>query len=123
MSLNACEERIFDYLQNRSDEGRFWQEKVRAMVTAHGEPGAAASRIESALWLYYVERSAVVPAFRAAVRSEGLQRMSLRNLSELLIRLWTRTNPPVSPAPGAREGYERTAIDLGPPRQSGRGSG
>ncbi len=50
-------------------------------------------RLEPELWRYYVERSEVVALFKEAVRHEGLGRTSMRNLAELLIRLWTEPRP------------------------------
>ena len=48
----------------------------------------AAVRLDGELWRYYEERSAVVTSFREAARVEGLQRTSMKNLAELLLRLW-----------------------------------
>jgi hypothetical protein len=90
MSLNRCELRVFDYIQSQVDEGHFWKQKVQKICTdAGGDIFTSAVRLEAELWQYYVERSSVVPAFRQAARSEGLQRTSMRNLAELFIRLWT----------------------------------
>lgn len=89
MSLNRCEQRIEDYLQSHKEERQFWQAKVRTIVAGETELSKAASRIEIELWRYYVERSGVVPSFKQAVLHEGSARTSLRNLAELMIRLWT----------------------------------
>jgi hypothetical protein len=98
MSLNRCEQRVFDYLQAHPEEKRFWQDKVRAAAARSGEPAQAATRLEIELWRYYEERSAVAAPFREAVRTEGLRRTSLRNLADLLLRLWCE--PPKGPRPG-----------------------
>ncbi len=50
-------------------------------------------KLENELWRYYEERSAVVPVFKDAARHEGLARISMRNLVELLLRLWTEPRP------------------------------
>jgi hypothetical protein len=86
MSLNRCEQRIFDYLQANPEERAFWQHKVRADAT---DSSTAIARLETDLWRYYEERSAVAAPFKEAVRHEGLHRTSMRNLVELLLRLWT----------------------------------
>ena len=93
MSLNRCEQRIFDYWQGHGDERHFWKEKVQTISKRLGDDHAAAAQIGSELWSYYLERSEVVPAFKDAARHEGVQRISMKNLAELLIRLWTEPKP------------------------------
>jgi len=88
MSLNRCEQRVFDYLQVHRDERQFWHEKVRGLVKNVPDHHTAAGRLEGELWRYYLERSEVVTIFRDAVRAEGRQRTSMKNLAELLLRLW-----------------------------------
>jgi hypothetical protein len=88
MSLNRCEQRIFDYLRAHPEEERYWRDKVWAAARQAGPGPETASRLEIELWRYYEERSAVASPFREAVRVEGLRRTSLRNLAELLLRLW-----------------------------------
>jgi hypothetical protein len=44
--------------------------------------------IESELWRYFLERSAVVPTFKEAAAREGLRRMSMLNLAEHLMKKW-----------------------------------
>ena len=103
MSLNRAEQRVFDYFQSHREERQFWQEKVRAALKVAGDPHAAAARLDGELWRYYEERSAVAAPFKEAARLEGLQRMSMKNLAELLLRLWTelpaRKKPPPREAP------------------------
>lgn len=98
MSLNRCEQRTYDYLQAHPEERAFWQHKVRTEAAGSDQLGAIA-RLENELWRYYVERSAVAAPFKDAVRHEGLARTSMRNLAELLIRLWTE--PRVKRKPGS----------------------
>jgi hypothetical protein len=93
VSLNRSEQMIYDYLQGHPDERHFWQEKVRAVAKNSADDHAAADRLQGDLWAYYVERSAVVAPFKDTIRREGLQRMSMRNLAEYLIRLWTAPRP------------------------------
>lgn len=105
VSLNRSEQRIYDYLQGHPEERQFWQEKVRGAVKNSADDHAAADRLQRDLWAYYVERSAVAEPFREAARREGLQRTSMRNLAEYLIRLWTAPRPkPKRTDDGARVG-------------------
>lgn len=88
MSLNRCEQRVFDYLQKHHEERQFWQAKFHRTAKDIGEQAIAVERLEAELWRYYRERSEVVPQFKEAVAREGLQRTSMKNLTELLLRLW-----------------------------------
>jgi hypothetical protein len=98
MSLNRSEQRIFDYLQSHPDERHFWTYKVQTVCRALPSEAEAVARLESELWRYYEERSAVVSPFREAARVEGLKRTSMKNLAELLQRLWVEPRPK-KPAP------------------------
>ena len=93
MSLNRCEQRVFDYWERHRDERQFWVEKVRGAVKITPDPHGAATQLDAELWRYYLERSGVVKEFREAVGHEGAQRTSMKNLAELLIRLWTEPRP------------------------------
>ncbi len=93
VSLNRSEQMIYDYLQVHPDERHYWQEKVRAIAKNSADDHVAADRLQGDLWAYYVERSAVAAPFKDTVRREGLQRTSMRNLAEYLIRLWTAPRP------------------------------
>lgn len=101
MSLNRCEQMVFDYLQGHPDERHHWQGKVRAAVQASADSHVAADRLQADLWQYVVERSAVAEPFRGVAVREGLRRTSMRNLAEYLIRLWTEPRPKRRP-PGAQ---------------------
>jgi len=103
VSLNPAEQRIFDYLQSRPDEGRFWREKVRVIAATPDSAGAIAAQLERELWQYYRERSATASPFREAAQREGLARTSMRNLAELLLRLWTEPRPNKRPGGDASE--------------------
>jgi hypothetical protein len=88
VSLNVCEQRLYDHLRSRPEEGRHWREKVRAAARSAPDGHAAAARLAADLWRYYEERSAAAEPFRGFARREGLSRTSMRNLAELLLRLW-----------------------------------
>ena len=91
MSLNRCEQRVFDYLQAHPEERQHWRETVRSRAREAGEGYVVAARLEAELWRYYEERSGVAEPFVSAVRREGLQRTSMRNLADLLLRMWTES--------------------------------
>ncbi len=92
MSLNRCEQTVFDYWQRAPDERRHWQAKV-AELTRDGPDMALARGLERDLWTYLLERSAHVPALRELHIEDG-PKVSLLNLAEYLIRLW---GPPPKP--------------------------
>lgn len=96
MSLNRCEQRIFDYLQSHPDERHHWQTKFQTAAKSADSVHVASDQLARELWSYYEERSVVVQPFKEAVRIEGLHRTSMKNLAELLLRLWTepRKKPP-----------------------------
>jgi hypothetical protein len=101
MSLNRCEQRVYDYIQGHPDERHFWVGKVQSVWRRSGDDAAAVSQLETELWLYYKERSAVASPFKEAAAAEGLQRTSMKNLAELLLRLWVEPRPKKKPAPEA----------------------
>ncbi len=89
---------VYDYLHAQPEERRHWEGVVkREAARAGADPHAAAFALEGELWRYYVERAGVAEPFRSTARREGLARTSMRNLAELLIRLWA----PPSPKPRA----------------------
>jgi hypothetical protein len=100
MSLNPSEQRIFDYLQSNRDEGRFWKEKIRAAAARSTDLHALAARLDLELRHYHEERSAVVAQFREKADRDSLRRMSMRNLAELLLRLWADPKPKKPPVSG-----------------------
>ena len=89
MSLNRNEQMLYDYVLGQVDERHHWRNKVQSIVSGSDEVSAAVSRIDAELWRYYLERSEVTPIFVEAARSFGLRRTSMKNLAELLVRLWT----------------------------------
>lgn len=103
MSLNRSEQRVYDYFQSQADERHFWQTKVQKIARDMSDGRSAEVRLlETELWRYYLERSEVAAPFREAARHEGLQRTSMKNLAELLLRLWVE--PPKRKPPALREG-------------------
>ena len=93
MSLNRCEQRVFDYLQRHPDERHYWQTKFHRLSKEAVDERIAVEQVEPELWRYYVERSAVVPLFKDAAAREGLSRTSMKNLAEYLMRVWTEPRP------------------------------
>ena len=93
MSLNRCEQTLYDYVRGNPDERQYLQDKVRALFSASQEVPSAVARIDSELWRYYEERSSVIPAFNAALGTAGPRRTSMKNLAEFLVRQWTEPKP------------------------------
>lgn len=94
MSLNRDEQMVYDYLQAQPDERRHWEGVVKREAVRAGDPHAAAFSLEGELWRYYLERAGATEPFRSHVRREGAARTSMRNLAELLLRLWGPPPPP-----------------------------
>ncbi|HEY0945631.1 MAG TPA: hypothetical protein VGD81_10200 [Opitutaceae bacterium] len=103
MSLNRSEQMVYDYVQAHPEERHFWTEKVRRVAAQSPDDHAAATQLADQLWAYYEERAGVVSPFREVVKREGLRRMSMRNLAEYLLRLWTVPRPKKKPAADALE--------------------
>lgn len=98
VSLNRYEQAIFEYLQSHPEEGRHWENKV-ATRAARGE--LPASLLVEELWEYVRERSVHTQPFSDWAARGGVQRSSLRNLADYLLRLWgpvavIRKSPPVA---------------------------
>jgi hypothetical protein len=103
MSLNRCEQMTLDYVMNHIEERQFWMEKVRSTARTTNSDHETAAQVEIELWAYFCERSSVVEPFRSSVPREGLKRISMRNLADYWIRLWTpprkKTSANVQPQP------------------------
>ncbi len=102
MSLNCYEQALFDYWENQADERRHWQATVTRITHDSAQPIEAARALERELWDYFVERSQHVGRLRELSPGGGLQRVSLLNLSEHVIRLWgppPKPKKPSNPAP------------------------
>jgi hypothetical protein len=93
MSLNRCEQRIFDYLQSHLEERHYWEGKFQRLAKESENERFAIEQLEPELWRYYQERSSIASPFKEAAAIEGLQRTSMKNLAELLMRLWTEPKP------------------------------
>ncbi len=104
MSLNRNEQMVYDYLQTQPEERRHWESVVKREVARADDPHAAAFTLEGELWRYHVERAGVAEPFRSAARREGLSRTSMRNLAELLIRLWAPPPPKTTRSSGPASG-------------------
>lgn len=104
MSLNRCEQRVFDYLQRHPDERHYWQGKFQQILRDAGDERVAVDFVEPQLWRYYLERSSAVKSFREAVAIEGSARTSMKNLAELLLRLWFEPAPKKKPPAQSERG-------------------
>jgi hypothetical protein len=105
MSLNRSEQTLYDYIRANAEERQYLQHKVRAISSESADVAKAVARIDLELWRYYMERSAVVPAFRDGSADNGARRTSMKNLAEYLLRMWVepkaRKAPPEGEAPPA----------------------
>lgn len=88
MSLNSSEQILFDYVGSHPEEKRFWEDKVRSIAAETNDEYVAAGELDRELWRYFQERGEVTPPFREVLARHGRQRISLRNLAELWLRLW-----------------------------------
>ena len=93
MSLNKYEQTLFDYIDRHTDERRFWQGKIGESARSAHDLGVLARELERDMWDYYRERSQQVAVLRE-LNTGGLQRVSLLNLTEYLLRIW---GPPPRP--------------------------
>jgi hypothetical protein len=89
MSLNRCEQTAFDYVKTHPGERQYLQDKVQAIVLGSSDIAKAVTKIDYELWRYYEERSSIVPAFSEALGPGAPRKTSMKNLAELLVRLWT----------------------------------
>jgi len=103
MSLNRSEQMVLDYVLSHPDERQHWMDKVRAETRSAADVHDAARGLELDLWSYYVERSQVVEPFKGTVLREGSARVSMRNLSDYLCRLWGVPRPK-KPSVGTYDG-------------------
>jgi len=87
MSLNRCEQAIFDYWERQVDEKRHWRAKVEEATRLPRSPDETVRGLERELRAYLEERSAHVPQLWEA-KGGSTGRPSLLNLAEYLVRLW-----------------------------------
>lgn len=102
MSLNRCEQALFDYWERQPDERRHWQARTLEITRGPGAPAEVARGLERELWAYLTERSPHVPPLREARGAGG--RLSLLNLAELIVRLWGPLPKPKPAGGNARRG-------------------
>ena len=90
MSLNTVEQQVFDYVQKNPEEKNFWEQKVRAIMAAGGPDGEFAARmaLDAELRAYLAERASVTRALAGLPAG-----VSMRNLAEHWIRMWTPPRP------------------------------
>jgi hypothetical protein len=100
MSLNRSEQTLYDYIKAHPEERQHLQQKVRSISSGPESVERAVARIDAELWRYFEERSGVVPTLRADARAFGTGRISMKNLAEYLVRIWTDPKPK-APAAGA----------------------
>jgi hypothetical protein len=103
MSLNRSEQLVFDYLQTQPDELRHWKNVVLGAAKRSPTLHLAANHLDHELWDYFRERAEVTEPFRSAVRHQGPTRTSMKNLAELLLRLWAPAPPPTKSFPRAED--------------------
>lgn len=99
MSLNRNEQLLFDYLQAKPEERRHWESVVVREAKRCGDAHAAAVALERELRRYFAERAGVTEPFRGVAQREGLPSTSMRNLAELLLRMWVAPVPKAPDAP------------------------
>jgi len=100
MSLNRSEQILYDYIRRHPEERQYIQNKVQVISRGSSSAEAAASRIDAELWRYYEERSSHVPALTEAGGRPGPGRISMKNLAEYLVRIWTEPRPRERPREG-----------------------
>ena len=94
MSLNRYERMLKDYLENHLEEKRFWEARVWEIDRRVGRRESKVLDLNSLLWDYFEERSRFESPFREVVIHEGSKKISMLNLSEYLLRMWTPVRSP-----------------------------
>jgi hypothetical protein len=89
MSLNPVEQRIREYVESHPGERQHWAEKVREAEKANRVLSGAAIRLEAELQRYLRERMSSENIRRKWFADVGPEKVSLRNLAEYWIRVWT----------------------------------
>ncbi len=88
MSLNRYEQMLFNYLNSRQEEQRFWNARVNEVAKRSERQEAAVLDLNSMLWEYFEERSRFESPFREVAIHEGMEKISMLNLAEYLLRVW-----------------------------------
>jgi hypothetical protein len=102
VSLNRFEDVLLGYLRSHPDEERHWRTRVLELDRAGAPLAERTAALERELRAYAGERAR---ADGTLAEAPGSARVSLRNLSEHLFRLWVppRPKPPRSSPPSGRE--------------------
>ena len=100
MSLNRAEQTVHDYIARHPEERRHWQEKATRLAALAPNDHAAADAVAAELEANCRERAAVASEFRELAGPSRPTRLTLRNLAELLVRLWTPPRPKPRPPGG-----------------------
>ena len=95
MSLNRYESMLLGYLENHPEEMRFWEGRVREVANRKITRVQAALDLNQMFWDYFDERSRFQSPFREVATHENMEKISMLNLSEYLLRMWAP--PPEKP--------------------------
>ncbi len=79
---------LFNYLDSRDDEKAYWRARVNEVARRSDRREVAVLDLNSMLWEYFEERSRFESPFREVVIHEGMEKISMLNLSEYLLRSW-----------------------------------
>ena len=79
---------LLGYLENHPEEKRYWEGRVREVALRKMSRDQAARELDSMFWDYFEERSRYQSPFREVATHENMQKISMLNLSEYLLRLW-----------------------------------
>ena len=88
MSLNRYESMLFGYLEHHPEEKRYWEGRVREVESRKISRDQAARELDAMFWDYFEERSRYQSPFREVATHENMQKISMLNLSEYLLRMW-----------------------------------
>ena len=90
VSLNRCEDALLRYVVDRADEKRFWTVRVLEWDRAGGALESRVAGLDRELRDYAAERGR---ADVTLLETFGGGRVSMRNLAEHLLGLWTPPKP------------------------------
>ncbi len=98
MSLNRYEQLLHNYIETHPEELRYWRGRVLEMAGRSRRREQIALGLNAALWEYFEERSRHASPFREIVLAEGMERVSMLNLAEYLLRIWAPPKPQRKPS-------------------------
>lgn len=90
VSLNRSEDALLRYISDHADEKRFWTARVLQWDRAGEAFAARVAGLDRELRDYAAERGRADPSF---LETFGGGRVSMRNLAEHLLALWTPPKP------------------------------